>query len=254
MTAVRSLRLVAADGELVPPGDGCPCGVVWLTRPDTAVPATDGWLSCAESDRAAAMTVPARVAGWRLRRWTAKEALGEVLGPALGWRCDIEIANDADGAPQARWCGERLPFALSLTDRAGWAACALAPARIVVGCDLELLEPRSRLFVSDWFTPAEQAIVAGAADPVLAANLVWSAKESALKVLRAGLRRPTRSVEVRVDPDAVGVVFEPLVVSLGEGGELAGWWRRLGPYVFTVAHRGGEPVGPPTFLGGPVPG
>jgi len=252
MTAVRSLRLVAADGELVFPGGGRR-GVVWLTRPDRAVPATDGWLSFAERDRAAAMTVPARVAGWRLRRWTAKEALSEVLGPALGWRCDIEIANHADGAPEAYWCGERLPFALSLTDRAGWAACALAPAPIAVGCDLELVEPRSPAFVADWFTPAEQAMVADAADPVLAANLVWSAKESALKVLRAGLRRSTRSVEVRVDPDAAREAFRPLVVSLVEGGELPGWWRRLGPYVFTVAVDATEPIGPPTFLGGPVP-
>ena len=33
------------------------------------------------------------------------------------------------------------------------------------------------------------------------ANLIWSAKESALKVLRTGLRRDTRSVDVSLLPD-----------------------------------------------------
>ncbi len=48
----------------------------------------------------------------------------------------------------------------------------------------------------------------------LAANLIWPAKESALKVLRTGLRADTRTVEV--------VLAEPSGISTG-----AGQWQRL---------------------------
>ena len=68
-----------------------------------------------------------------------------------------------------------------------------------VGCDLELVEPRTPGFVADFLTAAEQQSVASRPDPDAAANLIWSAKESALKVLQTGLRRDTRSVEVAVD-------------------------------------------------------
>ena len=71
---------------------------------------------------------------------------------------------------------------------------------MALGCDLELVEPRSDRFVADYLTAAEQQLVLGAGpERDLVANLIWSAKESALKVLRVGLRRDTRSVEVTLD-------------------------------------------------------
>ena len=89
---------------------------------------------------------------------------------------------------------------MSLSDRAGWAVCLVGEALGRVGCDLEIVEPRSAGFVADFLTAAEQEYVAAqpAAERDAAANLIWSAKESALKVLQTGLRRDTRSVEVRV--------------------------------------------------------
>jgi len=89
---------------------------------------------------------------------------------------------------------------ISMTDRAGWAVCAIAPPGIEVGVDLELVESRSTLFVQDYFTDAERrvALTGESADPLLT-NLIWSAKESALKVLRTGLRRDTRSVEITLE-------------------------------------------------------
>ena len=78
---------------------------------------------------------------------------------------------------------------VSLTDRAGWAVCLVWTEPRPVGCDLELAEPRSRAFVRDFFTEAERRAVAGAgraAGPREVANLIWSAKESALKVLQTG--------------------------------------------------------------------
>lgn len=94
---------------------------------------------------------------------------------------------------------------VSLTDRAGWAVCLVGPEGELsggtLGVDLEAVEPRSRGFVADYLTAYEQAYVSGQGDPGsegwdAAANLLWSAKESALKVLRVGLRADTRSVEV----------------------------------------------------------
>jgi len=75
----------------------------------------------------------------------------------------------------------------------------VGPPGRAIGCDLEIVEPRSDAFVEDFLTAAERSLVAGAPDEDarhLLANLVWCGKESALKVLRTGLRRDTRSVEV----------------------------------------------------------
>jgi 4'-phosphopantetheinyl transferase superfamily len=52
-----------------------------------------------------------------------------------------------------------------------------------VGCDLELVEPSSPGFVRDFLTDIEQGYVAAQSDfdaRDAAANLLWSAKESAL--------------------------------------------------------------------------
>jgi 4'-phosphopantetheinyl transferase len=220
------------------------------------VPGDDRGLSPGAAARAAGLVVEVRRRGWRLRRWTAKEAIAATCGGDSGTFAELEIGNRPDGAPVASRRDVALPGCLSLTDRAGWAVCALAPAGVVVGCDLELVEPRSPAFVSDYLTAAEQRLVASASasDTDLAANLVWSAKESALKVLGEGLRRPTRSVEVEAALPAAGSgrdPWQPMTVRLAEGGELTGWWRRLGPFVLTLA--AAPPSPPPRFLGGPVP-
>jgi 4'-phosphopantetheinyl transferase len=64
----------------------------------------------------------------------------------------------------------------------------------VVGCDLELIEPRSAAFLRDWLAPSEQKLVAtapaGGRD--LVPNLVWTANEAAAKVRREGLRIDVR--------------------------------------------------------------
>jgi 4'-phosphopantetheinyl transferase len=139
-----------------------------------------------------------------------------------------------------------------MTDRADWAVCVVAPAGLAVGCDLELVEPRSDLFVRDWFTPGEQRLVAGADsgdERHLIANLVWSAKESALKVLQTGLRRSTRSVEVDVVEGAGHERWSRLVVRAEEGTAFPGWWRRYGDFVLTFAAAVG--CGPPVSLEDP---
>jgi 4'-phosphopantetheinyl transferase len=123
-----------------------------------------------------------------------------------------------------------------------------------VGCDLELVEPRTPGFVRDVLTDAERRHVERA-DAVgrhdEAANLLWSAKESALKLLGTGLRRDTGSVEVVVPdpaPDAAAHGWGALRVVAAGNGVLPGWWRRDGRFLLTVV--ADDEVPPPLPLTG----
>ena len=138
---------------------------------------------------------------------------------------------------------------MTMTDRADQAVCLVGPPGTALGCDLELVEPRSDAFVADFLTPAEQRLVAAAGGGDardLLANLVWCGKESALKVLRTGLRRDTRSVEVSFPEGATVDGWAPMSVRAVEGTVFPGWWQRFGAFVLTVAAT--EPFAPPRPL------
>jgi 4'-phosphopantetheinyl transferase len=225
----------------------------WHSLGEDAVPESDDWLSDVERTYVDRMHFTKRRSEWRMARWTAKQALARALGTAtdpptlrrIEVRPSLEPATR--GAPYVLVDGEPAAVGVSLTDRAGWAVCAVGPAG-PLGCDLELDEPRSALFVQDYLTPAEQAAVAAppfGLSPDATANLVWSAKESALKVLRTGLRRATLSVEVTFLAGDEHDGWRSLVVRDRErGADLPGWWCRSGAFVLTVAAPDGHP--PPT--------
>lgn len=229
-------------------------GLLWLSQGMADLPADDLWLAPREAARLAAMRFEKRRSEFRLGRLTAKRALALALGrdTAPAALAALEIASAADGAPEPRLDGAPAPRAISMSDRAGQAVCLVGPAGLALGIDLELVEPRSRGFVADFLTAAEQARVeeaeetAGTEGRALAANLIWSAKEAALKVLRTGLRRTTRSVEVALAAGLDEAEWSPLAVRLREGGELPGWWRRCGAFVLVVAAAGSTP--PPRAL------
>jgi 4'-phosphopantetheinyl transferase len=188
---------------------------------------------------------------FRMGRWTAKNALALFLGrprTPLALR-GIEIDRAPDGAPAPLVDGRPAAASLSMTDRADQAVCVVAPPGLGLGVDLELLEPRSDAFVADYLTPREQSIVAQAATREardLLSNLIWCGKESALKVLRTGLRRDTRSVEVSFPDAGATDGWSPLEVRSREGEAYPGWWRRYGSFIVTVAATG--PVRPPRPL------
>jgi 4'-phosphopantetheinyl transferase EntD len=202
----------------------------WLTRSRADVPVGDGWLGPRERAVLARLRVAKRREDWRLGRWAAKAALGR----------DVEILAAPDGAPEA-WRGEqRLPVSVSLSHRAGRALVTVADAPVVVGCDLERLEPRSAAFVCDWLAPAEQLLAAG--DAVRAPNLFWTAKEAAAKVRREGLRLDVRSAVTRLDGLEVDG-WRALTVSwTAERLVTRGWWREDDGFVMAVAT---APDGPP---------
>ncbi len=213
------------------------------------VPAGDDWLGERELARQAEMRVPKRRREWRLGRWIAKRVL-------RSWRHNVpmsrlQICAAEDGAPEAYEGVRPLPISLSITHRSNVAVCAVAEAGYKLGCDLEVLEPRSDLFVNDFFTLDERAAIRGAAPAARdwLACLIWSAKESALKALRTGLRRDTRTVEVSVpraehrllmpdanDLDGASECWHPLsVYDHLTGIEFRGWWWRKNRLLLTTA-------------------
>ena len=219
------------------------------------LPDHDDWLTPPEARRLQGFAYTKRREEARLGRWTAKQA----LALALGVEADpatlraLVIRNAPDGAPEVVVDGTVAPVRISMTDRADWAVCVAvaADASGAVGCDLELVEARSDRFVADWFTPAEREVVRSRPDEWdLLANLIWSAKESALKVLRTGLRRDTRSVEVTL-LDGVLDGWRELRVATAEGDEFPGWWRRFGDFVLSFASDTGMP--PPAPVQEPSP-
>ena len=215
----------------------------WLSQGEADVPRGLQWLAASERERLERMRFRKRRDDYLLGRWTAKRALalGGALPQAPESLARLEIRHAEGGAPLAFAAGERLPLEISISDRAGQGACALAPAGLAVGCDLEVVEPRSRAFVDDYLTSAERAVVSAAAserERDLLANLFWSAKESALKVLGTGLRRDTRSVEIELlaGPETGG--WRRLLARTEEGERFPGWWRPFGAFVLTLAAAG----------------
>jgi len=229
----------------------------WLARGEEQVPAGREWLADREAERASSMRFTKRRTEYLLRRYAGKSAVAAAVGlPAdptsLG---RIGVLNRMTGAPYVEVDGQGLGLDISLTDRAGWAVCLVGPDLGAVGVDLEIVETRSDGFVRDFLTPAEQGVVAraiGSEGHDAAANLIWSAKESALKVLRTGLRADTRTVEVafadeaRIADSAGG--WQRLTVASGPT-VFPGWWRRDGFFLLTVVAVSGL-TDPPAVLPG----
>jgi 4'-phosphopantetheinyl transferase len=226
---------------------------LWLARGEHELPDDSSWLTPREKARAAGMRFTKRRREYLLRRWVGKQAVAAATGApsALHELARIEVANHASGAPYVLLDGKPAGLDVSLTDRAGWAVCVLGAGLARIGCDLEIVEIRSPGFVTDFLTGAEQDYVAARASGEArdaAANLLWSAKESALKVLRTGLRRDTRTVEVIVGDPGPALAWGSLTMSTAESTTLSGWWRREGVFLLTIAAAG--PIRPPEPLAG----
>ena len=226
--------------------------IFFLIQALLAVPPQNHWLSPREGAVLEKLRFRKRVADWRLGRWTAKLACALVLeldrSPSL--LREIEILAAADGAPEVFFRGDPAPLALSLSHSHGLALCAVLAAGTAIGCDLEHIEARSDAFIRDYFTEAERARIAAAEahDRALLVTLLWSAKESALKALRQGLRLDTRRVVV--NPPlllARHAAWQPLTVAAADSATLfRGWWRADNSHVHTLL--AGEPTALPVAL------
>lgn len=209
----------------------------WLALGEESLPHGEHWLAPGEAAVLSGLRYTKRRTEFLLRRLVTKQAVASVIGEATdpGELARIEVRNAPSGAPFVCVDGNPVEMGVSISDRAGWAVCVTCPTESAsVGCDLELVEPRTPAFLADFLTPAEQQWVASHPDRDTAANLLWSAKESALKVLQTGLRRDTRSVEVTVD-EPRGDGWGALTVRAVEGSVFPGWWRRDGRFLLTTA-------------------
>ncbi len=228
---------------MTPGPDGVKVGILVLSEDD--LPPGTSWLGADEREVLDGLTFPKRRAEWLLGRWTAKRAVAAWLGIEPE-RVSIRAADD--GAPEPFVDGEPAACTISITHRAGLAACAASEEGVRLGCDLELIESRSEGFVADYLTESEQALVAreGRTGLEVTANLLWSAKESVLKAARTGLRADSRSVEIHPSPTS-GDQWTPFEARTSGDPELwSCWWTRSGDHLLTVAARPNP--APPTSI------
>jgi 4'-phosphopantetheinyl transferase len=246
--------------------------VHWLEQSEADVPSQNDWLGANEAIRLSSMRFAKRRADWLLGRWTAKRALSAYLKlpfqPDVFW--NLEVCAAESGAPEVFFGTESFPLTISLSHRAGRAVCAIAPSDAALGCDLEVAEAHSDGFIADYFSAEEQAVIAQspATERPALVSLFWSAKESALKALHAGLRMDTRSVTVRLlntapcsgeqdgrsseDPSCFFRRYlgrrgwQALHVSGSDGRVFHGWWQRSGDLLRTVV--AAPPPAPPILL------
>jgi 4'-phosphopantetheinyl transferase len=241
--------------------------VYWFEQTTANVPTGEAWLNTSEINHLRSMRFPKRRADWLLGRWTAKNAFALFLDISSDLQAlrDIEIHPALSGAPEVFLKNQPANVTISLSHRAGVAACALAPYGALLGCDLETIEPHGDAFATDYFSAEEQAFVAEAdvADRLRLLALHWSGKESALKAMRQGLRLDTRSVIVsfpgRVNQEnsaqrACPSVptssqrngWSPLQVRHASGQIFQGWWSQTGYLLRTVL--AAPPPDPPILL------
>jgi len=175
----------------------------WLARSLEDVPPDDGWMSPIERARLACLHVPKRRADFRLGRWTAHAAL-RAASNVTGW----SVRARDDGSPEALLDGEPAELSLSISHSQGRALASVGPSHVALGCDLEHVVPRAEALVLDFFDDDERARLPTNELRDRAVTLIWSAKESALKALRVGLRADPRAANVRTSGDRLEVRIE----------------------------------------------
>lgn len=231
--------------------------VYWLEQTEADVPTEDQWLSARERLSLGRMRIPKRRTDWRLGRWTAKRAVAACLNlpKDLHALADTEIQAAPSGAPEVFFAKQAPHVSISISHSGGTALCAVTMGDASLGCDLEMIEPRSEAFVADYFTAHEQTLVeqTSAAERPLLVTLMWSAKESALKALHTGLRLDTTCLEVspiedlfphaerqREDLPLVPTLalardgWRPVNLRYGNTQVFSGWWRYENHMVRTV--------------------
>lgn len=213
-----------------------------LCRADAAdVPSHDRWLTDAERDVCAGLRVAKRRGDWRLGRWVAKKAVARAVGAHWLSGTSIEVLATPGGrpVPRIRRPGSWPQVTLSLSHSGGTGFAAALRGAALLGCDVEQVAGRSDAFVTDYFTGEESAWIRSTpGEDALRANLLWSAKESALKALGEGLRLDPRGVPVVVTETGGGPPGIPrggsLRVTVSSGTRLVGRWWCTGPFVWTV--------------------
>jgi|SRR5579872_872540 len=212
--------------------------VYWVEQSEADVPETDEWLGPSELRRLDNLRFPKRHFEWRLGRWTAKCAIAVVQDLPLlpDSLAKLEIRAAPSGAPEVFVANKRADITVSISHRAGLAICAIASARVKLGCDLEVIEPHSQAFVEDYLTHDEQLRVTEASsdDRTRLVALLWSGKESTLKAMEVGLRVDTRCITVKPGEGRGLSGWTPLETRSTAGDTFRGWWRQANSWLQTL--------------------
>ncbi len=220
--------------------------VHFLIQHEDDVAAGNGWLSPRERETLKRFRVPKRLSDWRRGRWTVKQALRAFFG--LEYPAErFEILPNSEGAPEPYIDGHRLPMGLSLAHSGNRALCALTGSDMPIGCDLERIKPRIPEFIEDYFTDAELSHVRGLPPERRdeAVTLIWSAKESILKLFQVGLRADTRTVGVILPPDGCFSDWRDIGIATSLAPDPVTVWKRIDRgMVLTVAVPGVPGVKP----------
>lgn len=209
----------------------------WFTQSLSDVPESSDWLSQGEREILSGMRFPKRRNDWRLGRWTAKQAICSYQMKAGTPLSSLEIYAASDGAPEAFWDDGSENVSISISHSRQKSLCVVGPRDFTVGCDLEWIEPREDIFSRDYFTPEEITLSAQvpAAEKNLFVNLIWSAKETTLKILREGLRLDTRSISIRPEFLVPKEAWNPWTGQcLGSSRIFSGWWCSVDGFVYTL--------------------
>jgi 4'-phosphopantetheinyl transferase len=209
----------------------------WLTQNLSDVPEGDDWLSGSERIILSRMNIPKRRNDWRLGRWTVKLAIRACQSNRDPFLSSLEIRAAADGAPEAFRNGEPAGVSISISHSNSRSMCAVGSPGLSLGCDLELIEQREIKFFDDYFAPEEIALLQKTpAENNLVAYLIWSAKETVLKILRQGMRRDTRSVLIRPDfSEPRDSWYTWTGQCLESSRTFSGWWRAVDGFVYSLA-------------------
>lgn len=213
--------------------------VYWMEQEQKDLPEHDAWLCPDEMEKLQSLRFSKRRADWRLGRWTAKCTVASRFGWPLQSAVlrEIEIRATSSGAPQVVAARVQKPVTISISHCGGRAICAISSSDIKLGCDLELIEPRSEAFIADYFTREEQSRIDRTPDSerFTLVTLLWSAKESALKAMHQGLRLDTRSLHVNLCQGSADVSgWSPLHVHFLDHQIFPGCWSQTDSRVRTL--------------------
>lgn len=178
---------------------------------------------------------PGRHRQWLLGRALAKQLLVELLNSRNGhtWSPrDIVVERNEQGAPRARTAdGQSLGVSLSISHHQELALCALCPEDAgSLGVDLERVEPRAPAFLEDYYTPAEQRLVAEQQllSSEQAVTVLWCLKEAGLKALGTGLAVNPARIQTQHLEAGPCEEWNPARVSLPGVVRALAWWRLHG--------------------------
>lgn len=224
----------------------------WLECIESDLPSGETWLSDAEIACVSERWVPKRRRDWLLGRWTAKCALARYFGMELNQETfrRYSILPTQSGAPVGLLNRQSIGASLSISHRDGRALAVIGSGQASLGCDLEIAEAHSRAFIEQFFTPSEieqlERSNLGAGSSL--ETLIWSAKESVLKVLTVGLRVDTRSISVFIGDVAESDVggWQQFSAVGEDGRRFGGWWHRYSTWFRTIA--GSCPMSTPVAL------